>query len=255
MEVTLYEHREFGELRALEIDGEPWFVGKDVAGSLGYSDTDGAIRKHVDAEDKLTRQIDGSGQMRDMSIINESGLYSLIFSSKLSSAKRFKRWVTHEVLPSIRRDGAYVVAKEDETEEEVLAKGLLAAARALERKDRRIAELEPKAQRYDALTDCGGVLSTTEIAKDYGYSAIAFNKLLKGYGVQWKVNNTWVLTQRYAPLGYVEFKSFKVPHKSGREDIRNNMYWTPAGREFLHDFLADRGIYPLSEQKLLEVEA
>lgn len=106
--LQVFNSPEFGEIRAVEIDGEPWFVGKDVAEALGYSDTDQALRKRVDDEDKLTRQFDGSGQNREMYIINESGVYSLIFSSKLESAKKFKRWVTSEVLPSIRKHGAYI---------------------------------------------------------------------------------------------------------------------------------------------------
>lgn len=107
-DLQVFNNPEFGEIRAVEIDGEPWFVGKDMAAALGYGDTDQALRKHVDDEDKLTRQIDGSGQKRDMTIINESGVYSLIFSSRLEKAKAFKRWVTAEVLPAIRKHGAYI---------------------------------------------------------------------------------------------------------------------------------------------------
>ena len=107
-EIQIFNHADFGQIRTVNIDGEPWFVGKDVAKVLGYNDTDQAVRKHVDGEDKLTRCFDGSGQNRGMTIINESGLYSLILSSKLPSAKKFNRWVTSEVLPSIRRTGMFV---------------------------------------------------------------------------------------------------------------------------------------------------
>ncbi len=110
--LIIFKHSEFGTIRTLEIEGEPWFIGKDVATVLGYSDTDQALRKHVDIEDKLTRRIDGEpdskGGNPNMTIINESGLYSLIFSSKLPIAKEFKRWVTSEVLPSIRKHGGYM---------------------------------------------------------------------------------------------------------------------------------------------------
>lgn len=111
--IQIFENSEFGSIRTLTINDEPWFVGKDVAQALGYGDTDQALRKHVDAEDKLTRQIDGSGQGRNMTLINESGLYSLILSSKLPTAKQFKRWVTSEVLPAIRKNGYYSFVKED----------------------------------------------------------------------------------------------------------------------------------------------
>ena len=106
-ELKIFHNEEFGEVRTVTIDGEPWFVGKDVAIALGYKDTSDALKKHVLEEDKLTRRFADSGQNREMYIINESGLYALIFGSKLESAKRFKHWVTSEVLPSIRRTGQY----------------------------------------------------------------------------------------------------------------------------------------------------
>jgi len=107
-ELEIFKNEEFGEIRTLMINGEPWFVGKDVAGVLKYKDTSDAIKKHIDNEDKLTRRFTDSGQNREMYIINESGLYSLILSSKLPNAKKFKRWVTSEVLPTIRKTGGYV---------------------------------------------------------------------------------------------------------------------------------------------------
>ena len=108
-ELRIFKSPEFGQIRTIEIGGEPWFVGKDVAEILGYKDTSDAMRRHVDDEDKLTRCFTDSGQSREMYVINESGLYSLILSSKLPTAKRFKRWVTSKVLPAIRKTGAYAV--------------------------------------------------------------------------------------------------------------------------------------------------
>lgn len=107
MELKIFENEQFGLIRTVMQDEEPWFVGKDVATALGYKDADQAVRNHVDDEDKLTRQFDGSDQKRWMTIINESGVYALIFGSKLPAAKEFKSWVTHEVLPSIRQTGGY----------------------------------------------------------------------------------------------------------------------------------------------------
>lgn len=107
-ELHIFNNPEFGEIRAVEIDGEPWFVGKDMAEALGYSNPRDALANHVDEEDKATVAIHDGSQNRNMTIINESGVYSLIFSSKLESAKKFKRWVTAEVLPTIRRHGAYL---------------------------------------------------------------------------------------------------------------------------------------------------
>lgn len=108
LEVTTFRNPKFGEIRAVWINGAIWFVGKDSAMVLGYADAFGALKKHVDEEDKLVCQIDSAGQKRDVTVINESGLYSLILSSKLPGAKRFKRWVTAEILPSVRTHGAYM---------------------------------------------------------------------------------------------------------------------------------------------------
>lgn len=105
--LQVFNHTQFGDIRTIAISNEPWFVGRDVATALGYADTFGALKKHVDDEDKLVCQIDSAGQKRGMTVVNESGLYSLILSSKLPTAKQFKRWVTGEVLPSIRKQGSY----------------------------------------------------------------------------------------------------------------------------------------------------
>ena len=106
-ELQIFKNEKFGEIRTVMIDGEIWFVGKDVASALQYKDTSDALKKHIDNEDKLTRRFADSGQFREMYVINESGLYALIFGSKLDKAKEFKHWVTSEVLPSIRKTGSY----------------------------------------------------------------------------------------------------------------------------------------------------
>ena len=111
--LEIFTNPEFGNIRIIEKNGEPWFIGKDVAEALGYEASRNAITKHVDDEDKLTHQISASGQNRNMTVINESGLYSLILSSKLPTAKKFKRWVTSEVLPAIRKHGNYTAPKQE----------------------------------------------------------------------------------------------------------------------------------------------
>jgi prophage antirepressor-like protein len=121
-----FASEEFGSIRSIMIDSDPWFVGKDVAAALGYGDTDQALRKHVDTEDRLTRRFNGSGQNRLMTVINESGLYALIFGSKLDSAKRFKRWVTSEVLPAIRKTGSYTVKTTGQQRFELMNQEVLA---------------------------------------------------------------------------------------------------------------------------------
>ena len=134
---------ENNQLRTLLINNEPWFLGKDVADILEYTNTAKAIRDHVDEEDKLTERIVLSGQNREVIFINESGLYSLVLSSKLPSAKKFKRWVTSEVLPQIRKTGSY--ATPQLTGEELMAKALIEAKSVLERQNKQIIEMKPKA--------------------------------------------------------------------------------------------------------------
>lgn len=129
-ELMIFNNPEFGAVRTVEIDGEPWLVGKDVAAALGYSDTDKAIRNHVDDDDKLTRQFGGSGQNRNMTVINESGLYALVLSSKLPGAKKFRRWVTAEVLPAIRRTGSYGTGALSDSSKATLAEAKAKNARA-----------------------------------------------------------------------------------------------------------------------------
>lgn len=147
-EVQLFNF-ENHEVRSLLINDEPYFVGKDVADVLGYADTNQAIRKHVDNEDRLTRRFDGTGQSRDMTIINESGLCSLVLSSKLPSAKKFKRWVTSEVLPALRKTGQYQV--KELSGSELMAKALIEAQSVLAAKDKQIEEMKPKVVFADAV--------------------------------------------------------------------------------------------------------
>lgn len=141
-------HPEFGELRTVEIDGEPWFVGKDVAAALGYAKERNALDKHVDKDDALKRGVtDSMGRTQQMTIINESGLYSLILSSKLPSAKEFKHWVTSEVLPSIRKNGAYIRNQENMTPAEIVARGLIAAQKIIEEREKEIVHLNNRCGR------------------------------------------------------------------------------------------------------------
>lgn len=170
-----YTNPEFGPVRAVERDGEPWFVGKDVAEALGYSDQAKAIRIHVDEEDKGVDEMATPGGTQNMTIINESGLYSLILSSKLPSAKKFKRWVTAEVLPALRKNGGYINGQENMTDAEIMAKALVAAQNTIAQRDKRISELtvtaqimQPKADYFDELVDRNLLTNFRETAKQLG---------------------------------------------------------------------------------------
>lgn len=144
-ELKVFESPEFGVIRTVEVDGEPWLVGKDVAQALGYCNTKYALSAHVDEDDKriIQRSENTTFEIpnRGMTIINESGLYSLVLSSNLETAKKFRRWVTSEVLPSIRKTGGYIAGQEQLTDSELLAKAVLVAQKTIEAREARIAEL------------------------------------------------------------------------------------------------------------------
>lgn len=252
-ELKIFKNSEFGEIRTVEIGGEPWFVGKDVAEVLGYSNPSKALSDHVDGEDKLNNEsLSGLGQ-RGGWLINESGLYSLILSSKLPTAKAFKRWVTSEVLPSIRKTGAYSV-QVPRTLKEALQLALEQEEKleALQLdnsiKTQQIAELQPKATYYDLILQCRDLLSMTEIAKDYGMSAKGMNKRLHELGVQYTQSGVWFLYAKYQSEGYTQTKTQNYNKPDGTQGARTHMYWTQKGRLFLYDFLKSKGILPLIEK-------
>mgnify|MGYP000224969565 FL=1 len=170
--LQIFNSPDFGQIRTIQQNGEPWFVGKDVAKILGYERADNAIRNHVDDEDKLMHQISASGQNREMYIINESGLYSLILSSKMPKAKEFKRWVTSEVIPAIRKTGGYIAGSENMTDAEIMAKAVLVAQSTIRQRDQRIKELEsdvaaakPKVLFADAVSASDSTILIGDLAK------------------------------------------------------------------------------------------
>lgn len=143
-EIQIFKNDEFGQVRGILINNEPYFVGKDVAEVLGYAEPRSAVSKKVDAEDKGVSKIATPSGVQEMTVINESGLYSLILSSKLPNAKKFKRWVTSEVLPQIRKTGGYIPINEEDSEKDILAKAVLIANKTIEQKDAKIIELSSK---------------------------------------------------------------------------------------------------------------
>lgn len=180
-ELKIFENPAFGQVRTVEREGEPWFVGKDVAQALGYIDTFGALKKHVDDEDKQNCQNDSFETPRGMTIINESGLYSLVLSSKLPTAKAFKRWITSEVIPSIRKTGGYIAGQGQLSPEELMAKALVVAQKTLAERDARISTLTvenqimaPKAEYFDDLVDRNLLTSFRETAKQLEIKEKAF---------------------------------------------------------------------------------
>lgn len=247
-EIKTFEHPEFGSIRAVEQNNEPWFVAKDIAERLGYSNPRDAIYKHVDPEDKGVANCDTLGGNQGISIINESGLYSLVLSSKLPNAKKFKRWVTSEVLPAIRRTGGYIAAKADDTPEEIMARALLIANDTIQRQKKQIEADRPKVSYCDEILRCENAILTTTIAKDYGMSAVAFNRKLNELGIQYKRGGTWFLYDRYADKGYTRSETYKYADGDGRNCASVSTKWTQKGRLFLYEQLKEAGITPCVEQ-------
>ena len=260
-ELKIFENSEFGAVRTVTIDDVPYFVGKDVATILGYTNPLKAIRDHVDEDDKGVNEMVTPGGKQDITIINESGLYSLILSSKLQSAKKFKKWVTSEVLPSIRKHGLYA------TEELINNPDIMIAAFTALKEERektkilndtvavqnqQIAELQPKASYYDVVLNCKDLVSTSKIAKDYGWSAIKMNAYLHERGVQFKQGDIWLLYQKYANLGYTSTKTHTYPASDGSVHSKIHTYWTQQGRLFLYDLLKKENILPVMEREAVK---
>ena len=201
-QLKVFENEEFGKVRAVEIDGDLWFSGKDVAESLGYTNPRKAILDHVDIEDRGVTKCDTLGGKQDMTIINESGLYSLVISSKLPSAKRFKHWVTSEVIPSIRKNGGYIANQENLSPEQIVANALIVAQSIIVDRDRQLAEMKPKADFFDSVADSKTAISMNEVAKVLdirGYGRNNLFEFLRKKGILDKFN---VPYQRYVDYGW-----------------------------------------------------
>lgn len=245
------------EVRTVTIDNEPYFVGKDVASILGYSNSRKALLDHVDEDDKTDGVTirDSMGREQTPVVINESGLYSLILSSKLPQAKEFKRWVTSEVLPAVRKHGMYAVGDLLDNPDMAIAafqrlkeerQLRLQAQEEVAQKNQIISEMKPKATYYDLILQSDSLVAITVIAKDYGKSARWLNTLLHELKVQYRQGNTWLLYQQYADRGYTQSQT----HTIDAERSKMHTYWTQKGRLFIYDLLKNKkGILPKIEQE------
>ena len=234
-------------VRTLTVNEEPYFVGKDVADILGYKRTADAIREHVDVEDKGVGKIQTPGGMQNVTLINESGLYSLIFSSKLESAKRFKRWVTEDVLPSIRKHGIY--ATDNVIEQTLRDPDYIINVLTEYKKEKdnnlilrqQIGELKPKADYVDEILKSPGTMTITQIAADYGLSAQKLNKLLHQARLQRRVGKQWVLYTEHMNKGYTKSHTIEIVRSDGRPDTQTQTRWTQKGRLKIHEIMTDFG--------------
>lgn len=243
---------ENNQVRTLLINDEPWFVGKDVAEILGYSKARNAIATHVDDDDKKGAPIQGDlGGTQEMTVINESGVYALVFGSKLPSAKKFKHWVTSEVLPTLRKTGGYTMPK-------TYLEALKAFTAEVEKNEmlslenkiqtQQINELKPKADYTDRILKTTDLMTTTQIAKDYGMSAKQFNALLHDYKVQFKQNGQWLLYSQYQSKGYTSSETVEFDRPDGTVGVRLNTKWTQKGRLFLYGLLKKHDVVPTIER-------
>lgn len=248
-ELKIFNSEEFGEIRTVIIDGEPWFVGKDIALALGYAKPENAIAAHVDAEDKTSTLIRGSGSNYKSKAIcvNESGLYALVFGSKLDSAKRFKRWVTSEVLPAIRMNGFYEVPTDNHAPQgkELLALAVLEAHKMIEEKDAQIAEMKPKAQFADSVSGSNTSILVRDMAKILRQNGVDIggNRLFewlreKGYLIKQRGDDWNMPTQTSMNRGLFEIKE-TVVHNSGKPvEVRRTPKITGKGQNyFVNKFL------------------
>ena len=217
--MRIFNHALFGEIRTLVNEqGETFFVGKDVAEALGYSDPQKAIRMHVDDDDKLTGQIVVSGQNRKAIVINESGLYALILSSKLPQAKTFKRWVTSEVLPAIRKTGRYELTSTE------------------------LKQLAGKAEYCDEVLESISCLTTTQIAKELSMTVSDLTRVLEHQKVMYKQGRHWLLYADFARKGYAKSRTSSYRDLEGDLHTCTYLVWTEAGRRFIHRLCHDEEV-------------
>lgn len=246
-DLKIFENEEFGAVRTILKNGEPWFVGKDVAEILGYSNPRKAMIDHVDEEDKGVTKCDTLGGVQDLAVINESGLYSLILSSKLPNAKRFKRWVTGEVLPSIRKNGGYIAGQENLSDDELMAKALQVAQNRIKEKDKQIADMKPKAIFADAVSTSHTSILIGDLAKLLKQNGVEIGQkrlftwmrdkgyLIKRQGTDWNMP-----TQRSMELRLFEVKESTVNNPDGSIRINKTTKVTGKGQQyFINKFLGE----------------
>lgn len=236
VKLTIFENKEFGKIRTVQLNDEIYFVGKDVADTLGYQNGSRDINRHVAEEDRLKDMVFDGNQNKETILINESGLYALIFGSKLDSAKRFKHWVTSDVLPSIRKNGGYIANQENLTPEQIVANALIVAQNIILQKEKQIEEMKPKAEFFDAVADSKTAISMNQVAKVLdikGYGRNNLFEFLRNQGIldrfnvpyQRYVDCGWfrVIEQKYMKNGEPQVSTKTLVYQKGVEAIRRKI--------------------------------
>ncbi|UXR86210.1 phage antirepressor [Staphylococcus felis] len=253
-ELQVFQNSQFGELEILTIDGEQWFPATKVAETLGYSNPHKAIRDHAKEKGVTIRSVLSNGGNQNKKFIDEGNLYRLISRSKLPQAEQFEEWVFDEVLPAIRKHGVY--ATDNVIENTLNNPDYIINILTEYKKERehnlllqqQVGELKPKADYYDQILKNKKLITISAIAKDYGMSAQAMNKILHELKVQFKQSGQWLLYARYHDKGYTHSSTTEIEHKDGSTSVRMNTKWTQKGRLFIYDLLKDNDILPTIEQ-------
>ena len=243
-DLQVFESFEFGKLTVIEKNGEPWFIGKEISDILGYSEASAMTRK-LDDDDKTTLQFTQSdaNYQTNKIVINESGFYAAVLGSNRPEAKKFKKWVTSEVLPSIRKNGMYAT---DDFVEMALSDpdhmiSILNKFKE-ERKKRieaetKLIEIKPKVEYYEKVLDTDSTYTVTQIAKENEMTAKQLNIILNKCGVQFKQSHQWMLYKEYQEQGLTKTRTHVVTRSDGTEETRHSTTWTEKGREFIRDLL------------------
>lgn len=255
-ELQIFKNEEFGSIRTREENGKVLFCGKDVAEALGYKDTVNALKAHCKEDGVAFYHLtDDLGRMRQTKFISEGNVYRLITHSKLPTAEKFERWVFDEILPSIRKTGGYIAGQENMSDDELMAKALLVAQRQIEERNKLIAsqkqiigELTPKAEYVDIILNNKGLVTITQIAKDYGMSGSSLNRILAELHVQYKQSGQWLLYSAHQSKGWTHSKTINITRSDGRADIVMETKWTQKGRLALYELLKKNGILPTVER-------
>lgn len=258
-ELQVFNSKEFGDIRTTEFDGKPYFVANDVARALGYKRPADAVTAHCKGSVKHRYLTDGGEQ--ELKVIPEGDIYRLTVRSKLPSAEKFEKWVFDEVIPSIHQYGAYMTEQTIEKaltspdfliqlatklkDEQTRRKEAEAEIRV---KDQIIGELKPKADYYDEILKNPGLVTITQIAKDYGMSGKKMNRILHELGIQYKQSEQWLLYSDYHCLGYTQSEVTDIIRSDGTPDVKLLTKWTMKGRLFLYNKLKEKGIIPVIEQ-------
>ena len=241
-EIKTFKNEQFGEIRTMvDEKGEPLLLGADVARRLGYKNPAKALRDHVDEEDKLTERIVLSGQGREVIFINESGLYSLVLASKLPQAKAFKRWVTAEVLPQIRKTGGYIPLKDQEgrelTDLEIMCRAMMIMKKSIEQKEQLIADLQPKADYVDEVLDSVDCLTMTQVAKGLGMTVHDLTTRLLQDGIIYEQSGQYMLYAPYARRGLATCRTHTHRDLFGTVHTHTYLVWTEKGKKFINEHI------------------